>query len=347
MFSTLFILLGMIWLLQAIKFMDLLINKNASFSDFFLVSVLTIPDMLLILVPLSVFSGAYSGCKKMVLDSEMDAIYASGISRVGVMKPLLLLAFVATIFCYFISAYAIPKSRMSFYELKEKVRNDTDSLYIEPGIFNELNRNVTVYVQEIKDNQWMKNIIVYDNTRKELPVTWTAEEGVLKTSANNKPTLVLLNGTRQEMNAEQTSVLEFKSHQIDLTKESEDEKIVRPKKSSERYIHELLKIDHLKTDKQINKFKGEFYKRILWPLAPFSLVLIPLFFLFKPVKKRFGLAKPSIYSISFAVLFIILQMVFNSQIVSGSYVFIYLAISLEIIVPLVIISLLIKENSKG
>jgi lipopolysaccharide export system permease protein len=345
--STLFILVGMIWLLQSIKFMDMLVNKNAAFSDFFLVSILTLPDMLLILIPLATFSGAYSGLKKMVLDSEMDAIYSAGISRTEVIKPLMVVALVSVMVSYFISLYAIPVSRTAFYELKEKVKNDTDSLYIEPGTFNKMNSKVTVYVEEIENNQWMKNIIVYDNTHVELPVTWTAKEGVLKIGADNKPSLVLLNGTRQELSEEQTSVLQFKSHQIDLSQRVKDKKVFREKKAAERFVHELLDTEYLKSEKEKRKYKGVFYKRILWPLAPLALCLIPLYFLFAPIKRRFGLNRPSIYAIVTAVSFIAIQMFSNSRIVGGSDAFVYVAIGLEFIVPIIFTSLLIRENFKG
>lgn len=347
LFSTLFVLVGMIWLLQSIKFMDMLINKNASVADFLLVSVLMLPDMLLILIPLAAFSGVYSGLKKMVEDSEMDAIYSAGISRIDIIKPLIYFALCVVAVSYFVSLYAIPVSRMEFYALKDRVKNGNDSLYIEPGTFNKMNKDVTVYVEEIANNQWMRNIIVYDNSNENLPVTWTAEEGVLKVADNNQPSLVLLNGTRQELTEEQTSVLEFKSHQIDLSKRVEDKKVFRHKRAQERFVHELLETDHLTTEKEKDRFKGELYKRILWPLAPLALVLMPLYFLFAPIKRRFGMLKPGIYSIIGVVSFIALQMFSNSRITGGSESFIYVAIALEILIPIIFITLLFKENVKG
>jgi len=344
-FSTLFILVGMIWLLQSIRLMDLVINKNMDLVDFLLMSVVMIPGMLLVLFPLSFFSGVYSGLKKMVLDSEMDAIFAAGISRLNILKPLFVLSLLFVGCSYFISLYAMPKGRMMFYELKEKVKSEADTLQVEAGTFNPVDENITIYVKDIKDNQWLKNIIVFDRSVPTSDVTWTAEEGVLKLDKNNEPNLILINGTRQEINNQQTSVLGFSSHQIDLTKQAH-RKSTRPKKAAERYIHELLETDHLKTDKQRNKFKGEFYKRLLWPLAPIALMFIPLYLLFKPVKNRFGITKPSVYAIVLAVLFIALEMFFNSRISAGASTFVYLAMGLPVLVPTVFMALLIKENIK-
>lgn len=344
-FSTLFILVGMIWLLQSIRLMDLVINKNMELADFLLMSVVMIPGMLLVLFPLSFFSGVYSGLKKMVLDSEMDAIFAAGFSRLNVLKPLFMLSILFIGCSYFISLYAMPKGRMMFYELKEEVKNKADTFQVEAGTFNPVDENITIYVKDIKDNQWLKNIIVFDKTVKTSDVTWTAEDGVLKLDENNEPNLILINGTRQEINDQQTSVLGFNSHQIDLARQAK-RKVTRPKKAAERYIHELFQTDHLKTEKQRNKFKGEIYKRLLWPLAPLALMFIPLYFLFKPVKNRFGITRPCVYAIVLAVLFIALEMFFNSRISSGADSFVTFAIALPVVVPAIFMSLLIKENMK-
>ena len=342
-FSTLFILVGMIWLLQSIRLMDLVINKNMDVVDFFLMSVLLIPGMLIVLFPLSFFSGVYSGLKKMVLDSEMDAIYAAGISRLRVMRPLFILSLVMVACTYFISLYAMPVGRVMFGDIKEELRNDSDTLQIEAGTFNKVSDKITIYVKEIENNQWMKNIIVYDNTNKQIPVTWTAEEGVLKLDDNNRPNLFLITGTRQEISEAQTSVLGFQTHQIDLAKQAQ-RKQERPKKASERFIHELLDTDHLKTEKQINKFNAEFYKRLLWPLAPIALMLIPLYFIFKPVKNRFGISRPSIYTIVAGVSFVALQMLFNSRISSGAQEFVYIATAWPFVIPLLFTILLVREK---
>lgn len=344
-FSTLFILVGMIWLLQSIRLMDLVINKNMDLLDFLLMSVLLIPGMLIVLLPLSFFSGVYSGLKKMVLDSEMDAIYAAGISRLRVMRPLMLVSLIMVGATYFISLYAMPTGRIMFGDLKQEMQDNSDNLQVEAGTFNKMSEDITIYVEEIENNQWMKNIIVQDNTNKSIPVTWTAEEGVLKLDKYNNPNLFLIKGTRQELSDEQTSVLGFQSHQIDLSKQAK-RKETRYKKTSERFLLELLETDHLYTQKQKNKYKAAFYKRLLWPLAPLALMLIPLYFLFKPVKSRFGISRPSIVAIVCAVLFIALQMFFNSRISSGSEAFVAIAIALPFVVPAIFTGLLIRENLK-
>lgn len=343
-FSTLFILVGMIWLLQSIRLMDLVINKNMDIIDFFLMSVLLIPGMLIVLLPLSFFSGVYSGLKKMVSDSEMDAIYAAGISRLRVLRPLFVLALAVSAFTYFISLYAMPEGRFMFKEIKEELRNQSDSLQIEAGTFNKVSSEITIYVKDIKNNQMMKNIIVYDNTNKETPVTWTAEEGVLKLNKSNHPNLFLINGTRQEISEAQTSVLGFRSHQIDLSKQV-DKKNKRIKKEGERFLFELLDTDHIKdNEKALRKYNAEFYKRLLWPLAPLALMIIPLYFLFKPIKNRFGITKPSIYSIICGVVFVGLQMWFNSSISSGKEIFEPISIVWPFAVVALFLVLLVKEK---
>lgn len=311
--------------------------------DFMQLSVLLIPSMLIILLPLAYFSGIYTGLRKMVAESEMDAIFAAGISRLNILKPLLVTSLIIIGVTYFISLYAMPAGRIQFNDLKREIANQEDSLHIEAGTFSQLDDNITIYVNNILNNQWMKNIIVYDTNKKDSPVTWTAEEGILKIDKKQNPYLVLFKGSRQEINAEQTSVLEFQSHQIDISKEIKQRK--RPiKKKSERFLLELLDTSHLTYKKKIHAYKAEFYKRLLWPLAPLALMFIPLFFIFEPKKHRFGIGKQSIISIILAIGFIALQMLFNSQISSGNYAFIYLAIALPLVVPSIFLTLLTKEG---
>jgi lipopolysaccharide export system permease protein len=344
--STLFILVGMIWLLQSIRLMDLVINKNMELLDFLAMSVVMIPGMLIVLFPLSFFSGVYSGLRKMVADSEMDAIFAAGISRTQLLKPLLFLTTIVIGLTYFISLYAMPAGRMAYQEIKQEVVNKADTLNIQAGTFNPMGKGVTIYVKEIENNQWLKNITVYDNSKKDVPVTWTAEEGVLKLDKHNKPNLFLINGTRQEVSDKQTSVLAFSTHQIDITRQIKP-KTARVKKESERFLFELLETKHLTREKDFNKYKAEFYKRLLWPLAPLPLVFIPFFFIFKPIKRRFGIARPSLYSVVISVGFVSLQMLANSRIASGAYEFIPVATALPFVVTALFAGLLIRENYKN
>lgn len=344
-FSTLFILVGMIWLLQSIRLMDLVINKNMDILDFLLMSVLLIPGMLIVLFPISYFSGVYSGLKKMVLDSEMDAIYAAGISRLRVLRPLFILTLFMVAFTYFISLYAMPTGRVLFSEIKYNLQHNSDNLQVEAGTFNRLSKHITIYVEDVENNQWMKNIIVQDNTNEDVPVTWTAEEGVLKLDKFNRPNLFLLKGTRQEVGLTQTSVLAFQSHQIDLSKQAQKDQAYS-KKSSEIGLLELLDTSKLTTDKEKRKYKTEFYKRVLWPLAPISLMFIPLYFLFKPVKSRFGITRPSIMAIACAIAFIALEMFLNSKVSVDSNVVVFISIGLQVFVPAVLLGLLIRENIK-
>src|ERR1700758_3636693 len=76
-----FLLTAVIWLSQSLRLLDLVINRGQSAPVFVYLTILMIPGMLVIILPLAYFGGTLFGLHKLNADSELVVMSASGYSR--------------------------------------------------------------------------------------------------------------------------------------------------------------------------------------------------------------------------------------------------------------------------
>ena len=275
---ALFMMLGLIWLMQSLRFMDMIVNRGLSVEMFLYVSALIIPSLLLVVLPLALFAGCVITFKRLQQDNELVALFATGGTRWLVLRPALRSAVWGVAVCYVLSLFLIPASMTAFKTLQTTLREDGANLLLTEGTFNDVGRGLMVYVREHdRQNNILRQIMVHDSREAGKQVTWIADEGRLTLNAQRQPQLLLINGMRQEVTTERLTDLSFTRHTIDLLKQlTQPEE--RWRDAEERYLHELFATDGL-TPRQSGKFYAEIHKRLLWPLAPLVLTLIAGVFL--------------------------------------------------------------------
>ena len=73
-------LTGVIWLTQSLRFLDLIINRGLSAGDFFYLTLLLLPKILVLLLPISLFSATVYIYHRLKTDSEIVVMRAVGLS---------------------------------------------------------------------------------------------------------------------------------------------------------------------------------------------------------------------------------------------------------------------------
>ena len=319
--AALFIMLSIIWLMQSLRFMDLIINKGLDISTFLWITMLIVPSLLIIVLPLSLFAGTCYSFKRLNDDNELSPLFNAGISRKRVVFPALILATTVSIFCYILTLWLMPAGMSSFKNIQHHLRQSGGNLLLEEGTFNTMGNGLTVYVKNRTKNNELHSLLVHDNRKEDRPVTWMAKNGKITFSTDGYPRLRLIEGIRQEITSERLSVLEFAEHTIDITKQINVEG-TRIKGSEERYIGELFIYDGI-PERDIPKFKAEVQKRLIWPLTSFPVVLFAAIFLVRSKRNRLGSSKPTAIASTFTVLYITAMMMLHNTAAKGNELVLY------------------------
>ena len=234
-----FLLTSVIWLSQSLRLLDLVINRGQSAPTFVYLTLLILPGLLVIILPLAYFFGTLYGLHKLNADSELVVMQASGFSRLQLLAPVLIAALGIMVLTYFCALYLNPVGQRAFKEKEVDIRADIGAAILNEGVFNTPASGLTVFVRELSSDGQFRGILVHDS-RSQHPTTYIAESGLLvQTPAGAR--LIMADGTIEQSTTggARLSVVKFQRDILDLdqfagpARESQLE-------TSERFLGELL-----------------------------------------------------------------------------------------------------------
>jgi len=271
-------LAGVIWLTQALRFIDRIVNNNLTFGTFFYLAMLVVPSVLMIILPVATFCATLYAYNRLATDSELTVLSAVGYSRLRLARPALMLAALIMALLYCISLYIGPLSARTLRTAQFEFRSNLAGLLLVEGVFNTPTPTLTVYIRERDPDGVMRGILVHDNRESGRPVTMMAERAALVLTPQG-PRLVMENGNRQQIEAGRKSlnILYFDNYSLDLQQygKSETEGWREP---SERYLTELFSPNLADPDDRANanKLLVEAHRRLAAPFYVPALVLIAI-----------------------------------------------------------------------
>jgi len=272
------ILTCIIWLAWSLRFVELIVNRGVTAGTFAYLTALMLPNFLPFVLPLAMAIVITFFYNKMTTDRELVVMRAAGVGQLGLAKPALILASVVTLITYAINFYFLPKSYEQFRDFQWEIRYNYSHVLLQEGQFNNVSKDVTVYVRERSRNGELLGILVHDDRDKKSPATLMAERGAL-VEGENGARVIMFNGNRQvvDKGTFKMSILYFDRYTFDL--ESAGGAIpTRYREARERMVPELLNAENDKTvlEKDVGKFVVEGHNRLAGPLSVFTFSLIAL-----------------------------------------------------------------------
>lgn len=273
------ILVLLLWLTQSLRFIEVIVHHNVSIFGYLSFIVYLLPDMVVKVLPICTLIGAILAYGKFTLDNELQVMQALGKSPWQILKPGIMLASGLTLALFLLNIYCIPSAYRAFRSQDFQLRNQFSSSIVREGSFNVV-RGLTIFVEKRKSSREFEGVFIHDSGERpgkktKNPFTLLAKKGVLK-KINNKPVLVLFDGTRQEKDAK--SIIQ--SFEFDELIYNLDEftRIVnsRSLKPYERDLKELFEINSENAEdiKLQKRMEAEGHQRILLPFLCLVNMLI-------------------------------------------------------------------------
>ncbi len=283
-----FSLTAIIWLTQALRFIDYIVNRGVSPFTFLQLTGLMIPSLLFVILPFAVFVSVLFIYYRLIQDSELVVLRAAGQSRWQLCRPVLIVAGSATVIAYFLALYLMPVTYHKFKDMQSFLRDNYASLLLQEEVFNSPIKGLTVFVRErLADNQ-LQGLLVHDNRMIEQPVTMMAQSGRVEQTSSG-PRFLLFNGSRQELRNGRFSFLKFDEYAVDLNFYATDITL-RDRKPEEYSLPELF-AEAAADESKRNELLAEAHHRIVWPLYTLILGLFAYASLLRGEFNRRGQAK--------------------------------------------------------
>jgi len=233
------ILTGVVWLTQSLELLNDVIEQGQNVGVFLYLSVLVIPSILVIVLPIALFFAVVYCLYRLRTDSELVVMYAAGMSRWQVARPIFGCAIVIMLAAYLVNMLLLPMAMRDMRSLLLEMRTEFASSLLQAGEFTTPASGLTVFVENRKPGGEIEGLLVHDNRDKDKPVSYIADRGQL-IDTRDGPRLIMLNGNIQRRDAKKkTDFLYFDKYAFDLS-QFENPAEERYFKAYERYLPELL-----------------------------------------------------------------------------------------------------------
>ena len=282
-FLFIFSLITMVvWLSQALRNLELLSNDSVTIASYSFYTILLIPKLSMITIPISIFLAIIFTLNKLRLDSEMIVFGSTGNSNRDILlKPLAFISIFLFFIILFLSVYLVPLSSAEIRSKIVEIRSSSISTSIlKEKRFITPDNNLTVFFKKI-ENDAIYGLLIHDRSVKNNIKTYVAKKGFLD-NKNGNNSIFLYDGTMQIYNQEEYKIseIDFDKYSIDLKPFDKTEKkfFYADEKSSIELINKI-------SNKQNNNEEfAVLHNRFIKSLYVFCLIFLPLI-IFKMIRK--------------------------------------------------------------
>lgn len=284
-------LAAVIMLTQSLRFLELIINSGASSFSFFVLTFLAMPRFFEIILPIALMIGVVFIYNRMSADSEIVIMKSSGFSPLRLSRPALMLAGIVAVVVFIITAWAAPVALSKMQTMRVTIKAQYSSMLLREGIFNQVGKNLTVYVHTRGKNGDLEGLLIHDTRGNEtVPVTILAKRGVIVSDYAGQQVIVY-DGSRQELDPETGALsrLDFERYSLDLPESGPVRQ--RWKEPDERTLLELLNPDAQTREnpKMMREFRVEAHRRVVGPFLALTFTVMALCCLLLGSSDRRGL----------------------------------------------------------
>ena len=341
--STIFTLGLIVWVIQAVNFLDFVTEDGHGLSVYFKYSLLNFPKIISRLFPLIFFISIFYTLNKFEDNNELKIFWINGINKIKFVKNLIFYSFFSLIFLYFLTSFLVPWSQnKSRIFLKDSNIDFFPSLIGERKFIDTVDQ-LTIYIEKKIDKENYRNIFLKDTDDDKIKFIYADRGRLINTS--NERSLKLFDGKIINVNNEKITSFDFETTNFDLgkylTKSITDFKLQEIKTTDilNCYINFFIfekksYYDPTKcNDPAIKQMQRELFDRLVKPLFLPILTLILCLLLFFPKENiRFKFSRAMVFFLGLLV--IIFSELFSSM-TSRNFLYFKLSIAVPFLIFLI------------
>ena len=283
-FLALFGISTIIWVFQAVNFLDIMIEDGRNYNVYFNYTLLNFPKIISRILPFALFFSFSYTFIKYESDNELIIFWNHGVSKITIVNFFFWISILIMLCQIVLLSIIVPKSQ----ELARSKLRSSDIDYFEglikPKKFNDTIKGLTIFAEDKNKNDEFINIYIKKkNEKKGFQITF-AKKGIFELKGN-KRVLVLYDGKTLTENGENITNFNFSSSDFGLA--NMDTHLLTNKKIQEQptksllqcmqFLFEIKNINIINCNKSNprNVYK-ELFKRLISPFYLPVLILISL-----------------------------------------------------------------------
>jgi lipopolysaccharide export system permease protein len=305
-----------IWVFQAVNFLDIMIEDGRNYLVYINYSLLNFPKILSKLFPFVLFFSLFYVTVKHEVNNELIILWNFGINKIEIINFILIISVCLMLIQVVLTSIVVPSSQDKARSFIRNSKVNFFENFIKPKRFNDAITNVTIYSDKKDKDGTLNNLYIKKEfDRDNLQITY-AKKGIFK-EVGNFPILVLFEG--ETITQKNNKFTNFSFSKSDFSLENLNTNTTTNIKTQEISTIDLLlcinflydlkltskRIDNQNCSKHnIKNILKEFYKRLIIPLYIPTLTLVP-FLLIIQSKENINYFRIRIATFVIGLLFII------------------------------------------
>jgi len=306
-FVGILVLVAAIFMLQKMLFwLPRLIENDVSLSLSLQLFANLSPGVLLLVIPIAYFFALYRLVKQLQNNSELDAMYAGGLSLFNIFAPILVIGVLLSLLILWMNMFVIPDSKVKLYNTAAQLSALRAAPSFTPLKFTDV-EGITFYSEGKKPDGMYSMVMISDARENEIaPVVYFAKLASINTSDLGL-LIQLIDGNQLSGTKGNLKSVYFEEYLIQVPMVFEHGFSKMNAESSLAYMDAVTLYQNMQAHKQV-KSLAEWQKR--W--IP-SISILVLFFLAIPLALQ---AKRSSKGGSFILAIVVLAMIEQIQLVT-------------------------------
>ena len=310
-FLALFGISSIIWVFQAVNFLDIMIEDGRNYNVYFNYTLLNFPKIVSRILPFALFFSFSYTFIKYETGNELIIFWNHGINKIKIINFFFWISILIMLIQILLLSIVVPK----FQEIARSKLRTSDIDYFEglikPKKFNDTVKGLTIFAQEKNINNEFINIYIKKNNQKKGFQITFAKKGVFELKGSEK-ILVLYDGQTLTQNGKSITNFNFSRSDFGLT--NMDSHFITHKKIQEQTTKSLIncvrsifkktkeKILNCNKENPRNVYK-ELFKRMISPFYLPVLILISLLLILTSKENvRYNKNKYTIFIIGFGTI---------------------------------------------
>ena len=266
-----------VWVIQAVNYLDFVSEDGHSFKVYFMYSLLSLPKIFSKLMLFVFFISVFFTISKYEENNEILIFWNYGIKKSEFINKIIVFSFIYFLISIILSFIIVPKTQ----DLARSYIRDSNIEYfpslIKTKHFNDTVSNLTIFVEDKTNDGVIKNIFIKENFNDNRSQIISAREGLLA-KKNDLFYLILFDGKIINLDVRNTNIIQFEKTEFNLSRFT-TKSTVFPKIQETNSIKLIECLNSFFNNKEgffetlfvcdkssINPVFQEMYKRLIIPL---------------------------------------------------------------------------------
>jgi lipopolysaccharide export system permease protein len=193
------VLVALFWINRAVALFDRLIGDGQSALVFLEFTSLSLPKLIVTVLPIATFAGAVYVTNRMMSESELTVLQSTGTGPWRLARPVLAYGLCIALMMSVLTHFLAPLAQTKLNQRETEISQNVTARLLTEGTFLHPTDNVTFYTRTIDAEGVLHDVFLSDRRGEKEGVIYTASEAYIVRNGEDT-TLIMVDGLAQRLN---------------------------------------------------------------------------------------------------------------------------------------------------